>query len=315
MKALITGITGQDGSYLAEQLLAKGYEVHGLVRRTAIPEDRNISHIKDKLKLHWGDLQNEQHLCSLLYSLQPEEIYNLGGQSDVRISFDIPEYTGEITGLGVTRLLEAVRHFSPKSKVLQASSSEMFGNSPPPQDETTPMIPRSPYGAAKLYGYNICRIYREAYGLFVANSICFNHESPRRGENFVTQKVVKGVVAISRGKQRVLNLGNLDSLRDWGYAPDYTDAMWRMLQARVSDDFVLGTGETRSIKEFVEQAFRYVSLDWEKYVKIDPAFYRPTEVNLLCANPKKAKKVLSWAPSVWFEELVRIMMEAELKRS
>jgi GDPmannose 4,6-dehydratase len=311
--AFITGITGQDGSLLAELLLEKGYEVYGTIRRTALyPESlKNIERIRDKLSLYFADLQNENHLSYLVSEIKPQEIYHMASQSDVRVSFDIPEYTGEITGLGTTRLLEAVRKFSPSSKVYNAASSEMFGDTSPPQNENTPMLPRSPYAAAKLYSFNMCRIYREAYGLFIASGICFNHECFRRGENFVTKKIVKAACEIARGKRKELFLGNLEAKRDWGYAEDFVKAMHLVLQQDKPDDFVIGTGEVHSVKEFVEEAFRLVGLDWKKYVKIDPNLYRPIETNCLCADARKAREVLGWTPSISFKELIKIMIEVE----
>jgi len=313
--SLITGISGQDGSYLAELLLGKGYEVHGLIRRTALyPEGlKNIEHIQDKLSLHYGDLATENHLSALLSELQPDEVYNLASQSDVRISFDIPEYTGDITGLGVLRLLEAIRKFSPQSKFYQASSSEMFGNGSPPQNEDAPMHPRSPYGAAKVYGYNITRIYRDSYNLFCCNGILFNHESERRGKNFVTRKITEALPRILAGQQDKLYLANLDAKRDWGYAPDYCEAMWLMMQQEWPDDFVIGTGEAHSVRDFLDFAFSYVGLKWQDYVEIDPKFYRPSEVNYLLADASKAKRVLGWEAKTSFNELVQIMVEFELK--
>jgi len=315
-KALITGISGQDGSYLAELLLSKGYEVHGLIRRTALyPEGlKNIEHIQDKLTLHYGDLATDNHLSALIAELQPDEVYNLASQSDVRISFDVPEYTGEITGLGVVRLLEAIRKFSPRSKFYQASSSELFGNSPPPQNEDTPMHPRSPYGVAKLYGHHITRVYRDSYNLFCCNGILFNHESERRGKNFVTRKITESLSRLRTGEQKYLYLGNLDAKRDWGYAPDYCEAMWLMMQQDKPDDFVIGTGETHSVREFLCVAFTYVGLDWGKYVKIDPKFYRPSEVNYLCADAGKAKRILGWQPKTSFNKLVQRMVDFDLGR-
>lgn len=311
--AFITGITGQDGSYLAELLLEKGYEVHGLIRRTALHPDslRNIEQIRDKLTLHFGDLTHELHLCSIIHDLKPDEIYNLAAQSDVRVSFDLPEYTGNVTGLGVTRLLEAVKRFSPNSRVYQASTSEMFGATPPPQNENTPFRPSSPYGAAKYYAYCMTKIYREGYGTFVVNGILFNHESPRRGKNFVTRKITSAVAEIIRGERDTLYLGNLESKRDWGYAPDYVKSMWLMLQQPEPDDFVIGTGIAHTVQDFLEEAFRAVDLDWHKYVKIDPALYRPIEVNYLLADPRKAREVLGWEPSISFSESVKIMVEAD----
>jgi GDPmannose 4,6-dehydratase len=311
--ALITGISGQDGSYLAELLLGKGYEVHGLIRRTALyPESlQNIEHILNKVNLHYGDLATENHLSALIAELQPNEVYNLASQSDVRVSFDIPEYTGDITGLGVVRVLEAIRKFSPKSKFYQASSSEMFGNSKPPQNEDAPMHPRSPYGVAKLYGYNITRMYRDSYNLFCCNGILFNHESERRGKNFVTRKITNGIVQILAGKQDKLYLGNLDAKRDWGYAPDYCRAMWLMLQQNKPDDFVVGTGESHSVRDFLDRSFSFVGLNWEEYVEIDPNLYRPSDVNYLLADASKARRILGWHPSVTFEELVIKMVNSE----
>lgn len=312
-KSLITGITGQDGSYLAELLLEKDYEVHGMVRRiSSHPKSlKNIEHIKHEISLHFGDLENEHHLCSLVHKLKPEEIYNLASQSDVKVSFDIPEYTGDVTGLGTTRLLEAVRQFSPKSKVYQASSSEMFGTSAPPQNENGPFRPQNPYAAAKLYSHHMCRIYREGYGLFIACGILFNHESPRRGINFVTRKITMVANEIAVGNQQFLYLGNLDAKRDWGYAPDYVNAMWLMLQRDRADDFVIGTGEVHTVREFVEEAFSLVGLNWEDYVRVDPALYRPAETVYLHADIRKAEAELGWKPSVTFKELVRIMMDAD----
>jgi len=311
--ALITGISGQDGSYLAELLLGKGYEVHGLIRRTALyPESlQNIEHILNKVNLHYGDLATENHLSALIAELQPNEVYNLASQSDVRVSFDIPEYTGDITGLGVLRVLEAIRKFSPKSKFYQASSSEMFGNSKPPQNEDAPMHPRSPYGVAKLYGYNITRMYRDSYNLFCCNGILFNHESERRGKNFVTRKITNGIVQILAGKLDKLYLGNLDAKRDWGYAPDYCRAMWLMLQQDKPDDFVVGTGESHSVRDFLDRSFSFVGLNWEEYVEIDPNLYRPSDVNYLLADASKARRILGWHPSVTFEELVIKMVNSE----
>jgi len=314
--ALITGISGQDGSYLAELLLAKGYEVHGLIRRTALYPDslKNIEHIQDAVKLQHGDLATDNHLSALVAEVQPDEVYNLASQSDVRISFDIPEYTGDITGLGVVRLLEAIRKFSPKSKFYQASSSEMFGNSSPPQNEDSPMHPQSPYGAAKLYGYNVTRIYRDSYNLFCCNGILFNHESERRGKNFVTRKITGALAQILAEKQKKLYLGNLDAKRDWGYAPDYSEAMWLMMQQDKPDDFVIGTGEAHSVREFLEVAFSYVDLEWQQYVEINPRFYRPSEVNYLLADASKAKRILGWQPKTSFNELVKRMVDFDLRR-
>lgn len=315
MKALITGITGQDGSYLAELLLSKGYEVHGLIRRTALyPESlKNIEQTRDRIKLHHGDLATENHLSALMAELQPDEVYNLASQSDVRISFDIPEYTGDITGLGVVRLLEAIRKFSPKSKFYQASSSEMFGNSPPPQNEDTAMNPRSPYGAAKVYGYNITKVYRESYGLFCCNGILFNHESERRGRNFVTRKITESLSRILAGEQETLYLGNLKAKRDWGYAPDYCEAMWLMMQQDAPGDFVIGTGKAHSVRDFLDSAFGHVGLKWQDYVEISPDLFRPAEVNYLLADASKAKTILGWEAKTSFTDLVKIMVEFDVR--
>lgn len=312
--ALITGIDGQDGSYLSELLLDKGYEVHGLVRRTAsYPSSlRNIDSIKDKLILHFGDLENEHHLCSVVHKVQPNEIYHLAAQSDVRISFDIPEYTAEVTGIGVLKVLEAIKNFSPNSKLYYAASSEMFGSAIPPQNEQTLMIPNSPYGAAKLFGFNLCNIYRKSYNMFICSGILFNHESERRGENFVTRKITKAVANIKAGKQDILYLGNIDAKRDWGYSPDYVRAMWMMLQQEKPDDYVIGTGETHSVKDFVKEAFSLVGLDWEKYVKTDSTLYRPVEVSYLLADPTKARVLLKWVPEVSFKQLVKIMVYSDM---
>lgn len=312
--AFITGITGQDGSYLAELLLGKGYEVHGLVRRISSYDTHNIDHLRERINLHYGDLTNECHLCGIINEIKPCEVYNLASQSDVKVSFDCPEYTGEVTALGVTRVLEAISKFSPESKLYQAGTSEMFGDSPPPQSEDTPFRPKNPYGAAKYYGHCMAKIYREAYGLFVANGILFNHESPRRGTDFVTRKITKAANSIAEGKQKELLLGNLDAKRDWGYAPDYVKAMWMMLQESEPDDYVIGTGETHTVREFLKEAFNCVGLRWEDFVKTDPRFYRPVEINHLLANPAKAQKKLGWVASVSFKELVKLMMDADKEK-
>jgi len=319
-KAFITGITGQDGSYLAELLLAKGYEVHGLIRRASTFSTSRIDHLYvdphepgAKLFLHYGDLSDASRLTNLIYDIRPDEIYHLGAQSHVRVSFDMPEYTGDITSLGTTRILEAIRKGGLKAKFYQASSSEMFGSAPPPQNENTPFHPRSPYAAAKVYAYWMTVNYREGYNLFTCNGILFNHESPRRGQTFVTRKITRAIAEILAGRQRYLYLGNLEAKRDWGYAPEYVEAMWLMLQQDKPNDFVLGTGECKSVKEFLEEAFKYVGLDWEKYVRIDPRYFRPTEVELLLADSGKAKAKLGWEPKVTFEELVRIMMDADME--
>lgn len=318
-KALITGITGQDGSYLAELLLAKGYEVHGIIRRASTFNTQRINHLyldphhpEARMFLHYGDLSDGSRLSSLLAQIQPDEIYNLAAQSHVRVSFDEPEYTGEITGLGTTRLLEAMRQSAPMARFYQASSSEMFGAATPPQNESTPFYPRSPYGVAKVYSYWITKNYREAYGLHLTNGILFNHESPRRGETFVTRKITRAVARIVRGDQKELFLGNLDARRDWGYAPDYVVAMWKMLQQKNGDDFVIATGTSLSVKEFVERAFGHVNLNWEKYVRFDEKYLRPTEVDSLVGDYSKAKNALGWEPSVSPESLAAIMVDFDI---
>jgi GDPmannose 4,6-dehydratase len=323
-KALITGITGQDGSYLAELLLSKGYEVHGLIRRASTFNTRRIDHIyhdphangeQVSLFLHYGDVTVPETITDIIYNVRPDEIYNLAAQSHVRVSFDMPEYTGEVTGLGTIRLLEAVRKSGIKAHFYQASSSEMFGGAKPPQNENTPFEPRSPYAAAKVYAYWVTRNYREGYDLFACNGILFNHESPRRGETFVTRKITRAVAAIKSGKQHHLYLGNLDSRRDWGYAPEYVEAMHLILSQDKPADYVIGTGEAHSVREFLDEAFGYVNLDWHEYVKIDPRYYRPTEVDYLMADPKQACSQLNWEPKVRFHELVRIMVDADLELS
>jgi GDPmannose 4,6-dehydratase len=320
-KALITGITGQDGSYLAEFLLAKGYEVHGIIRRTSTFNTRRIDHIyRDphngegaKMRLHYGELTSQGNLTDIIYHIQPDEIYNLGAQSHVRVSFDLPVYTGDVTGLGTIRILEAIRRSGIKTRFYQASSSEMFGAASPPQSETTHFEPQSPYAAAKAYSYWVTRNYRDGYGLFTCNGILFNHESPRRGETFVTRKITRALAAIVAGKQDKLYLGNLDSKRDWGYAPEYIECMWRMLHHDEPLDLVIGTGEAHTVREFLEEAFGYVGLDYKAFVKIDPRYFRPTEVDFLLANTTKAAEVLGWRPKVLFHELVRIMVDADLE--
>ncbi len=319
-RALITGITGQDGSYLAELLLAKGYEVHGLIRRASTFNTGRIEHLYVdpheagvRLFLHYGDLSDAGQLTNLIYNIQPEEIYHLAAQSHVKVSFDMPEYTGDITGLGVTRLLEAVRRSGITTRFYQASSSELFGSAPPPQNEDTPMLPRSPYAAAKLYGFWMVRNYREAYNMFAVNGILFNHESPRRGETFVTRKITRAVARIKLGLQEKLYLGNLEARRDWGYAPEYVEAMWVMLQQEQPQDFVIATGEAHSVREFVEQAFAYLDLDWQRHVEIDPRYFRPTEVEMLRGDASRAKKILGWEPKVSFAKLVRLMVDADLE--
>ncbi len=320
-KALITGITGQDGSYLAELLLEKGYEVHGIIRRSSSFNTQRIDHIYQdahqadrRLFLHYGDLNDASSLNFLLRKLHPDEIYNLGAQSHVKVSFDVPEYTGEVTGLGAVRLLEAVRELGMNTtRVYQASSSEMFGASPPPQNEATPFYPRSPYGCAKVYAYWIGVNYREAYGLHVSNGILFNHESPRRGETFVTRKVTRAAARIKLGLQQKLYLGNLEAKRDWGYAKDYVEAMWLMLQRPTADDYVIATGEAHSVRELCERAFGHVGLDYRQYVEVDPRYFRPTEVDYLLGDPSKAIKALGWRPRTSFSELVTLMMEADVR--
>ena len=321
-RAVIIGISGQDGSYLAELLLYKGYEVHGLVRRSSqyfIGSDAGIcvdSFIptSDKLTLYYGDLSDYSSIDRIIRDVRPHEVYNLGAMSDVRVSFDIPEYTGDVTGLGALRVIESVRNNGLKdTRIYQASSSEMYGKvAETPQKETTPFYPRSPYAIAKMYAYWMCKNYRESYGMFISNGILFNHESPRRGPNFVTQKIVRAAVAIKNGKQDTLLLGNLDAKRDWGYAPEYVEGMWRMLQYTAPDDFVLATGETHTVREFLDLAFGHVGLKWEEYVKIEPRLFRPAEVDLLCGDPTKARTMLGWKPEVTFEKLVELLMSAEL---
>jgi len=319
-RALITGITGQDGSYLAEQLLAKGYEVHGLVRRSSSFNTERIDPLyKDphekgvKLFLHHGDLAESSRLVRLVYELDPHEVYHLGAQSHVRVSFDIPEYTSDVTGMGTVRLLEAIRDAGVKPRFYQASSSEMYGSTPPPQNEETPFHPRSPYAVAKVMAYWITVNYRESYGMFCSNGILFNHESGRRGETFVTRKITRALARIQAGLQDKLYLGNLDAKRDWGYAPDYTDAMWRMLQADEPDDFVVATGEMHSVRDFLDAAGEHLGLDWEKVVEIDPRYYRPAEVDALCGDASKAREKLGWEPTVTFKELVRLMIDDDVK--
>ena len=319
-KALITGITGQDGSYLAEFLLAKGYEVHGLVRRASTFNTSRIDHLyvdphepEVRIFLHYGDLSDSGQLSHLIYNIQPDEIYHLAAQSHVRVSFDMPEYTGDISGLGAIRLLEAVRRSGIKTRFYQASSSELYGTSPPPQNEETPMRPQSPYAAAKLYAYWMVRNYRDAYGLFAVNGILFNHESPRRGETFVTRKITRALARIKLGLQQKLYLGNLEARRDWGYAPDYVEAMWLMLQQDTPEDLVIATGEAHSVREFLEEAFSYKDLDWREFVEIDPRYFRPTEVDFLQGDATKVRQLLGWQPRVKFRELVRIMVDADLQ--
>jgi GDPmannose 4,6-dehydratase len=314
-KALITGITGQDGSYLAELLLAKGYDVHGLVRRSSSFNTWRIDHIRERLHLHYGDLIDTSSLVKTLQAVVPDEIYNLAAQSHVKVSFEMPEYTTNATGTGFLRLLDAVREMGLKSRVYQAGSSEMFGKViETPQTEKTPFYPRSPYAAAKVYAHWIAVNYRESYGMHVSNGILFNHESPRRGENFVTRKITLGLAAIRKGKAKDLHLGNLDAKRDWGFAGDYVEAMWRMLQQDTPDDYVVATGETWSVKDFLVEAFGCAGLDWQKYVVSDPKFFRPAEVDLLLGDPTKAKTKLGWKPTVDFKGLVRMMVDADMMR-
>jgi GDPmannose 4,6-dehydratase len=319
-RALITGITGQDGSYLAEQLLARGYEVHGIIRRASTFNTERVDHLyrdphEDQVRLfiHHGDLSDASRLAKLIYEIQPSEIYHLGAQSHVRVSFDIPEYTLDVTAAGTLRLLEAIRASGVDARFYQASSSEMYGSSLPPQSETTPFHPRSPYGVSKVAAYWITVNYREAYGMHCCNGILFNHESPRRGETFVTRKITRALARIQAGLQEKLYLGNLDAKRDWGYAPDYTGAMWRMLQAPEPDDYVIATGETHSVREFLEQAAMHVDVDWERHVEIDPRYFRPAEVDELRGDPRRARERLGWEATVSFEELVQLMVEADVR--
>ena len=312
-KALITGITGQDGSYLAELLLEKGYEVHGLVRRSSSFNTWRIDHVRDRLALHYGDLVDQNSLARTLEAIEPQEIYNLAAQSHVKVSFEMPEYTTDVTGLGVLRLLDAVRELGAPARVYQAGSSEMYGLvQESPQTERTPFHPRSPYGISKVFGHWMAVNYREGYGLHVSNGILFNHESPRRGENFVTRKITMAVAAIKQGASKELRLGNLDAKRDWGYAKDYVEAMWLMLQQSKPDDYVVATGETHSVREFLEEAFGCVGLAWKDFVKVDPKYFRPAEVDALLGDSTKARTVLGWKPKVSFKELVRLMVDADL---
>ncbi|MDQ5986188.1 MAG: GDP-mannose 4,6-dehydratase [Syntrophus sp. SKADARSKE-3] len=321
-KALITGITGQDGSYLAELLLDKGYEIHGLIRRSSTFNTDRIDHLyKDlhdpeaRVYLHYGDLSVSGQMMDLLHDIRPDEIYHLGAQSHVRVSFDMPEYTGDITGLGTLRILEAIRRTGINARFYQASSSEMFGAAPPPQGESTPFQPQSPYAAAKVYAYYIVRNYREAYKIFAANGILFNHESPRRGETFVTRKITRAATRIKLGLQDKLYLGNLDAKRDWGYAGDYVEAMWLMLQQDKPDDYAIATGETHSVREFAQRVFEKLDLDFSQYVAIDPRYFRPTEVDCLLGDASKAREKLGWQPKVSFEGLIDMMIEADMEIS
>jgi GDPmannose 4,6-dehydratase len=319
-RALITGITGQDGSYLAEFLLQRGYEVHGIIRRCSSFNTGRLDHIyadphepARRLYLHYGDLTDGASLAALIRRVEPTEIYNLGAQSHVRVSFDTPEYTVDVDALGAVRLLEAIRDARIGCRLYQASSSEMFGNAPPPQNELTPFQPRSPYAAGKVLAYWMMRNYREAYGMFASNGILFNHESPRRGETFVTRKITRALARIAKGEQDKLFLGNLDARRDWGYAREYVEAMWLMLQHEKPDDFVIATGETHSVREFLDEAFGLLKLDWRKHVEVDPRYRRPTEVDALQGDPSKAAKVLAWRAKTSFRELVRLMVESDLQ--
>lgn len=318
--AFITGITGQDGSYLAEFLLSKGYEVHGLIRRSSTFNTSRIDSIyvdphdpEAKLFLHYGDLSDSEQISNIIYNIRPDEIYHLGAQSHVRVSFDTPEYTGNVTGLGTTRLLEVLRRSNSNIRFYQASSSEMFGSASPPQGEDTPLCPRSPYACAKVYSYWMARNYREGYNIFACNGILFNHESPRRGETFVTRKITRAIPNLLSGKEKYLYLGNLDARRDWGFSPEYVECMWKMLQKREADDYVLGTGETHSVREFLEEAFSYVGLRVDEHVRIDPKYFRPTEVEVLIADAEKARRELDWSPKVTFPVLVRIMVDADMR--
>jgi len=319
--ALITGITGQDGSYLAEFLLRKNYIVHGLIRRSSTFNTSRIEHLYDdphnknvRLFLHYSDVADSDTIYKIFSEVRPNEIYNLAAQSHVRVSFDLPEYTANVDGLGTLRILEAIKDLGLRTKLYQASSSEMFGSSPPPQNEGTPFMPRSPYAIAKLFAHNITVNYRNAYGIFACSGILFNHESPRRGEIFVTRKITMAVAKIVAGKQEKLFLGNLDARRDWGFAPEYVKTMWLMLQQKKPDDFVIATGESHSVREFVELAFKLVGLNWKRYVRIDPRYFRPTEVNNLLGDASKAARILKWKPKIKFKSLVKIMLNSDLKQ-
>lgn len=320
LRALITGCTGQDGSYLTELLLAKGYEVHGVKRRASSFNTERLDHIYQdfhqagaRFLLHYADLTDGSSLATLLYDLCPDEIYNLGAQSHVKVSFEVPEFTADVVACGTLRLLEAMRRTGVKCRFYQASSSEMFGSAPSPQNEATAFHPRSPYACAKVFGHHITVNYRESYGLHASSGILFNHESPRRGETFVTRKITRAVAHIKYGVQQKLYLGNLDARRDWGYAPDYVRAMWLMLQQETADDFVVGTGEAHTVREFVELAFAHAGMDWREYVEVDARYFRPAEVDYLRADASKARKVLGWEPAVTFDELVQIMVEADME--
>jgi len=319
-KAFITGITGQDGSYLAELLLSKGYEIHGLIRRSSTFNTDRIDHLyqdlhdlEARMYLHYGDLSVSGQLMDLLHDIRPDEVYHLGAQSHVRVSFDMPEYTGDVTGLGTLRLLEAIRKTGIKTRFYQASSSEMFGAAPPPQSEETPFEPQSPYAAAKVYAYYIVKNYRKAYNIYACNGILFNHEAPRRGETFVTRKITRAATRIKLGLQEKLYLGNLEAKRDWGFAGDFVEAMWLMLQQDEPDDFVIATGETHSVREFAEKVFEKLDLDYKEYVAIDQRYFRPAEVDVLLGDASKARKKLGWEPKVKFDQLIDMMIEADME--
>jgi GDPmannose 4,6-dehydratase len=319
-RALITGLTGQDGSYLAELLLSKGYEVHGIIRKASTFNTSRVEHLYHdphegdvRFYLHYGDLGDAGQMAHLIYQIKPDEIYHLGAQSHVRASFDLPEYTGDITGLGTLRMLEAMRRAGIKSRYYQASSSEMFGASPPPQNESTPFYPRSPYAVAKVFAYWSAVNYREAYNLFICNGILFNHESPRRGETFVTRKITLAIANILAGTENKLYLGNLSAKRDWGFSPEYVECQWLMMQQDNPADYVIGTGESHTVEEFVQESFAYAGLDWHDYVEIDPRYYRPTEVDHLAADITRAKQQLNWTPRVTFHDLVKIMVDADMR--
>ena len=319
-KALVTGVTGQDGSYLAEFLIFKGYEVHGIIRRASTFNTGRIDHVyvdphakKAKLFLHYGDISDAEQINNIIFNIKPDEVYHLAAQSHVRVSFDIPEYTGNITALGATRILEAIRRSGKKIKFYQASSSEMFGSTLPPQSEITQFQPQSPYACAKLYSYWLTKNYRDGYNIFACNGILFNHESPRRGETFVSRKVSRAVANIVAGKQDKLYLGNLAAKRDWGFAPEYAEMMWKILQENKPDDYVIGTGKSNSVEDMVKEAFDYAGLKWKKYVEIDPRYFRPTEVNNLVADTRKVRKVFHWQPKINFQDLVKIMVDADMR--
>ena len=310
-KALVLGATGQDGSYLCELLLEKGYETHGLMRRSSSFNTSRIDHIFERLQMHYGDLSDSSGLNSLLSRVKFDELYNLSAQSHVRVSFDCPEYTCDVDAMGTLRLLEAARAHCPEAKIYQAGSSEMFGSAPAPQNEDTRFHPRSPYGCAKVFSHNLCVNYREAYGMHISNGILFNHESPRRGETFVTRKITKAAVRIARGLQKELPLGNLDAKRDWGFAKEFVEAMWLMLQRDVPDDYVIATGETHTIRELLDVAFEHVGLNWRQHVRVDPRYYRPTEVDILLGDASKAERLLGWKPKTKFRELIKLMVDSE----